>query len=372
MRTNNPVCGAFRGFGANQAQFATEGCLDRLAELVGISGWEIRKRNVIRPGEVWGPGQIMDDGVAGAEACLDAIRDRLRRERAAGRGGRARPRPEELGPRQRLQGGHRCRASGSRPTARSRCWHGWTEMGQGVHTVALQVAAEELGVDPDRIRVIVDTTPRARPRPDHRFTRHADGRRRREGGVRCRAGRRLRARTSTTWASTGSTGPTSSARPASRNPIIHSAFSYAAQLVVIDRDDRRDRAGRRGPRRRPGGEPAAVRGPDRGLGAHGPRLRAHRGLPVRPRDRVPDQHDPAVAGDPAGQGRARRSRCSSSRSRNRGAPYGIKGVGEIGLVPTAPAVAAALHDLDGVWRTTLADAPRRDRRMTGTRVTAKS
>ena len=32
---------------------------------------------------------------------------------------------------------------------------------------------------------------------------------------------------------------------------------------------------------------------------------------------------------------------------------GIKGVGEIGLVPTAPAVAAALHELDGEWRTTL-------------------
>ena len=35
------------------------------------------------------------------------------------------------------------------------------------------------------------------------------------------------------------------------------------------------------------------------------------------------------------------------------APYGIKGVGEIGLVPTAGAVAAALHALDGAWRTTL-------------------
>ncbi len=35
------------------------------------------------------------------------------------------------------------------------------------------------------------------------------------------------------------------------------------------------------------------------------------------------------------------------------APYGIKGVGEIGLVPTAGAVAAALHDLDGAWRATL-------------------
>ena len=60
-RTNNSVCGAFRGFGANQAQFAMEGALDRLAEQVGISGWEIRSRNVITPGVVWGPGQIMDD-----------------------------------------------------------------------------------------------------------------------------------------------------------------------------------------------------------------------------------------------------------------------------------------------------------------------
>jgi xanthine dehydrogenase molybdenum-binding subunit len=34
-------------------------------------------------------------------------------------------------------------------------------------------------------------------------------------------------------------------------------------------------------------------------------------------------------------------------------PYGIKGMGEIGLVPTAGAVAAALHDLDGEWRATL-------------------
>jgi xanthine dehydrogenase molybdenum-binding subunit len=35
------------------------------------------------------------------------------------------------------------------------------------------------------------------------------------------------------------------------------------------------------------------------------------------------------------------------------APFGIKGVGEIGLVPTAGAVAAALRDLDGEWRTQL-------------------
>ena len=84
-RTNNPVCGAFRGFGANQAQFAMEGVLDRLAESVGISGWEIRKRNVITPGAEWGPGQLMDDGCLGAEACLDAVKPVLDRYAAEGK-----------------------------------------------------------------------------------------------------------------------------------------------------------------------------------------------------------------------------------------------------------------------------------------------
>ena len=41
-------------------------------------------------------------------------------------------------------------------------------------------------------------------------------------------------------------------------------------------------------------------------------------------------------------------------------PYGIKGVGEIGLVPTAPAVAAALHNADGQWRTRLPMKPKND------------
>ena len=106
VRTNNPICGAFRGFGANQAQFAMEGCLDRLAERVGISGWEIRKRNVIRPGQVWGPGQVMDDGCLGAERCLDEIRPDYDRAVAVRTGGRPRARAEEQRARQRVQGAH--------------------------------------------------------------------------------------------------------------------------------------------------------------------------------------------------------------------------------------------------------------------------
>ena len=180
--------------------------------------------------------------------------------------------------------------------------HCWTEMGQGVHTVALQVAVEELALDPDRIEVIVDTTRELGPGQTTGSRGHAHGRRRGEGGLRGGAGRRLPARASTTRASTGSTGRTTSAR--CEHPIIHSTFGYAAQLVVMDRDTRRHRAGGRRPRRRPGREPAAVRGPDRGQRAHGPRLRADRGLPGRPGDRLPHQHDAAQPRHPAGQGRA--------------------------------------------------------------------
>ena len=85
VRTNNPVCGAFRGFGANQAQFAMEGIMDRLADAVGISGWEMRSRNIIKPGVVWGPGQIMDDGSRGIRECLDAVKPAYDAARADGK-----------------------------------------------------------------------------------------------------------------------------------------------------------------------------------------------------------------------------------------------------------------------------------------------
>ena len=79
-----------------------DGVLDRLAEAVGVSGWEIRKRNVIRPGALWGPGQVMDDGAAGAEACLDAIKPAYDAAFSAGKAVGPRPRTEELRPRQRI------------------------------------------------------------------------------------------------------------------------------------------------------------------------------------------------------------------------------------------------------------------------------
>ena len=72
--TNNPPSGAFRGFGVTQTCFATERNLDLLAEMVGISPWEIRYRNAIRPGQVLPNGQIADDSTSLVET-LEAVKD---------------------------------------------------------------------------------------------------------------------------------------------------------------------------------------------------------------------------------------------------------------------------------------------------------
>ena len=57
--TNNPPAGAFRGFGVTQTCFATETLLNMMADKVGISPWEIRMRNAIKPGGVLPNGQIV-------------------------------------------------------------------------------------------------------------------------------------------------------------------------------------------------------------------------------------------------------------------------------------------------------------------------
>ena len=62
--TNNPPAGAFRGFGVPQAAFACEMNLNQLADLTGLSPWEIRFRNALEPGAVMATGQIADASTA--------------------------------------------------------------------------------------------------------------------------------------------------------------------------------------------------------------------------------------------------------------------------------------------------------------------
>jgi CO/xanthine dehydrogenase Mo-binding subunit len=229
--------------------------------------------------------------------------------------------------------------------------HGWTEMGQGVHTVALQVAAQELGIDPERIDVVVDTT------RELGFGQTTGSR-----GTLMAAGAVQRA-----CAAARAAGCTPEidhegehlvdwtqhlGDPDHPHPTIHSAFGYAAQMVEIDRAT--------------GAIERVVAVHDVGRAVN-PLLcegqiegSVHMGLGYALSEDFPS--DPAT-GFPTnttlrslGILRAkdvppidvRIIEVPQPRS-----PYGIKGVGEIGLVPTAPAVAAALHDLDGAWRNAL-------------------
>lgn len=345
VRTNNSVCGAFRGFGANQAQFAMEGMMDRLAEMAGISGWEIRSRNVVEPGVVWGPGQIMDDGCLGARACLDAVKPAWDAAVAAGN-------PVGMGLGLKNSGLGNGANEVSRSTVRFdpdgtiEVRHCWTEMGQGIHTVARQVAVEELGVEPDRIKVVVDTTRElgAGQTTGSRGTVMGAGsvadacRNAMAGG--CEEGVEYEGVYVVDW--------TNSINDGLENPVIHSTFGYAAQLVELDQETgeiakvvaAHDVGRAVNPLLCEGQIEGAVH---MGLGyaltegfpcdEHGkPFNETLRSLDIiRPKDMPPTEVILVESPDP-------------------NSPYGIKGVGEIGLVPTAGAVAAALHAHDGEWR----------------------
>lgn len=68
--TNNPPAGAFRGFGVTQTCFCIETLLNQMADLVGISPWEIRYRNAIRPGQELPNGQIVDESTGLVETLM--------------------------------------------------------------------------------------------------------------------------------------------------------------------------------------------------------------------------------------------------------------------------------------------------------------
>lgn len=81
--TNNPPAGAFRGFGVTQTCFAIETLLNRMADKVGISHWEIRFRNAIRPGQSLPNGQIVDNSTGLVETLL-AVKEQYEASEHAG------------------------------------------------------------------------------------------------------------------------------------------------------------------------------------------------------------------------------------------------------------------------------------------------
>ena len=348
VRTNNPVCGAFRGFGANQAQFAAEGSIDRLAEMVGISGWEIRRMNVAVPGSVWGPGQIMDDGIRGITECLDAVKPHYDQAIAEGKavGIGAGIKNSGLG-------------NGFVEIAKAvvrfneddsvEVRHAWTEMGQGVHTVALQIAADLLDIDPDRISVYVDTTRDFSPGQ----TTGSRGTLMAAGSIEdaCKAAIADGCQIGIDYNGSYTIDWTNAIEDGLENPIIHSAFGYASQIVIADKETGKIEkvvaahdVGR-------AINPVLVQGQVEGS--------IHMGLGYALTEEFPTDDDGMPTKSTLRQLNIIRPKdmpeievilveVPQPRS-----PFGVKGVGEIGLVPTAGAVAGAYHAIDGTWRTRL-------------------
>ncbi|MGH2347867.1 MAG: xanthine dehydrogenase family protein molybdopterin-binding subunit, partial [bacterium] len=169
--TNMVPAGGFRGYGSSQTTFAIESAMDELAKLLGMGPFEIRRKNMIRPGDwmesVWKDPMDVTFGSYGLDQCLDRVEEAL----ASGRGS---PKPEGD---EWVQGtGIALAMLDSGPPTEHRSgaemallpdggYHlavGSTEMGNGSVTSHRQIAATVLGSRADRIAIVnadTDLTP---------------------------------------------------------------------------------------------------------------------------------------------------------------------------------------------------------------------
>ncbi|PKO19664.1 selenium-dependent xanthine dehydrogenase [candidate division BRC1 bacterium HGW-BRC1-1] len=353
--TNNPPCGAMRGFGANQAAFAIEGCLDRLAERVGIDGWEIRWRNALEQGDTFCSGQVLDKPF-GLKKTLEAVRDVYRGAKLAGIAcgiknvGIGNGMPDQGQAVIRVEDGE----------GAFTIFSGFTEMGQGLLTLLIQSACEVVPtLNSQRGTVIIDTshaTPCGMTTASRatvlgclavqRAARKLAAELERGATLTSLAGREFLGEVSFDY-----TVPLGDTVGKNGGPVrTHITFGFATQVVILNDDGTLERV---------------VAAHDVGRVMNPTLLRGqivgsvHMGLGYALTEDFPcDENGVPTAKRFNDLGILRSTHmpevdCIFIEEQDPECPWGAKGVGEIGLVPTAPAVAAALHAHDGQWRTTL-------------------
>ena len=352
--TNNPPSGAMRGFGANQAAFGIEGVMDMLAEKAELDGYEIRDRNILAPGDRFATGQIMGQSCRGIRRSLEAVKDAYRSERYAG-----------------IACGIKNTGIGNGLDDSGRVLlrvgddgsltilTGYTEMGQGLFTVLRQIVSEETGLDPERmaVRTVSELSVLCGMTTASRATAL--------GGKAAQVAARKLASDLAGGDPRGLAGREYhgeyvcdfTVKPGTQveNPVTHLTFGYATQVVILDDAGRLSRVvaahdvGRAiNPTLCSGQIEGAVH---MGLGyALSEDLPCTGGMPdslllrdlgiLKAKDTP--EIDVILIEEPDEYG-----------------GYGVKGVGEIGLVPTAGAVASALHAFDGKrrFRLPMTDAP---------------
>jgi len=350
--TNNPPCGAMRGFGANQASFAIEGCLDQLAEKVGLDGWEIRWRNAVDVGDVFTTGQILEKSV-GVKKTLQAVKDAYYKARQEGHavGVACGVKNSGLGNGAKEWG--KCRLTVEDDGTVS-LYTSFTEMGQGLLTILTQCAVEMTGLPASVFRPKVNTTHDlgAGQTTGSRATLLA-GRAAAKAAETLKAdldkGLTLKDLAGRVYAGDIVIDDTTPPGADVARIKTHTAFGFATQVVILDESGRLSKviaAHDVGRAINPQQCEAQIEGAvHMGLGyALTEELPCRDGMPVTFKLReigvLRARHMPGVevilVEDPEPEG-----------------PFGAKGVGEIGLVPTAGAVQAALHAFDGRWRHTL-------------------
>ncbi len=162
VRTNNVPCGAMRGFGAQQITFAMESQVDRLAQVLGLDPFDVRRMNMYQEGSTLVTGQTLKQSV-GAKLVLEAAEAELRRWRL----------PEQK-PGKRLGIGV---AAGMKNVGLGignddsvhvslelqedgslMLRHGAIDLGQGSNSAMCEIAARVMGIHYDRVHFVTGDT----------------------------------------------------------------------------------------------------------------------------------------------------------------------------------------------------------------------
>jgi xanthine dehydrogenase molybdenum-binding subunit len=186
MYTNNPPAGAFRGFGVTQSAFAVESMMDMLAEKLNMDRVELRRMNALHVGSITNTGQVLRDSV-GLTECINKVQAEM--IRLSGTNEPFKPRPvadalhlirswgfavayKNTG----LGGGSPDKSGVEVELYKDGCVEVRTsaaELGQGLVTVLRMIVAEELSMQPEKVRVLVmdtDLTPDGGPTTASRQT----------------------------------------------------------------------------------------------------------------------------------------------------------------------------------------------------------
>ena len=236
--TNNPPAGAFRGFGVTQTCFATESLLNEMADLVGISPWEIRWRNAIRPGGVLPNGQIVGEETGLAET-LEAVKPYYDEAVKNGDPVGLACAMKNAGVGVGLQDWGRARLIVGED-AKIHIYSGASCIGQGLGTVLTQMVVTNAGISPDDVVYERSNTWIAPDSGDTSGSRQTliTGEAVRRACVKLKKA----LETSTLPELKGrefygayyaKTDPLGSDKP---NPVSHVAYGYATQMCILDKE----------------------------------------------------------------------------------------------------------------------------------------